>query len=390
MKHRLSGVIDAVLVERPGAQEIEVLLDSASGAAITATPERRKALNLTVLTGHLRPGTRVLLNTLATEMGLGTGGMDFVVAALDESAEEIDPPGHIIKLRYTPLQMAVLSVEAPESPHHDALRLFAGLDDTPVVCMELHSQLPGICAAAHWSASFQGLHRTPRIAYIMTDSASLPMALSRLIPALKRRDWITATITSGQAFGGDLEAVNLYSALAAAKAVTGADIIVVGPGPGTVGTATPLGFSGIDQGLAINATASLGGVAIAAARISFADNRSRHMGLSHHTITVLEKVARASTLIPLPVLPESQRRKIDTLLGESGMGERHEAVYVDAERALQALIDSGLAVSTMGRTIEEERPFFLASCAAGLLAAQFAEARIQRELQEEPTLRDYP
>ena len=52
------------------------------------------------------------------------------------------PDGHIIKLRYTPLQTAVLSVEAPESPHHDALRLFAGLDDTPVVCSELHSQFP--------------------------------------------------------------------------------------------------------------------------------------------------------------------------------------------------------------------------------------------------------
>ncbi|MCD5405117.1 MAG: DUF3866 family protein [Desulfotomaculum sp.] len=40
----------------------------------------------------------------------------------------------------------------------------------------------------------------------------------------------------------------------------------------------------IEQGQTINAVHTLGGRAIAAARISFADKRYRHIGLSHHKI----------------------------------------------------------------------------------------------------------
>ncbi len=377
MKQRLSGVVDAVTVERRGAQELRVAVDGGTESTDGRSPEYRSALNIVALSGPLAVGDRVLLNTLAVEMGLGTGGIDFVVTRLGNELPESEPDGHIIKLRYTPLQLPVLAVESPESPHHDAVRLFAGLDDLPIVCAELHSQLPAICAAAQWSARVQGCSRPPRIVYVMTDGAALPIALSRIAPELKRRGWLHATITAGQAFGGDFEAVNLYSALAAAKVAANADIIVVSPGPGTVGTSTPLGFSGIDQGLAINAAASLGGIPIVAPRISFADSRSRHNGLSHHTITVLQRVARASALIAIPRLPEHQRRTVAESLMLSGIDERHEAVYIEAGKGLQELIDSGMSVMTMGRTLDEERPFFLAAAASGLLASQFAEAKIQ-------------
>lgn len=382
MRQRLTGTVKSIETERPGAQEIVVAVDSDSGAAA----EFRAALNLIALSGRVEPGARVLLNTLAVEMGLGTGGLDFVVTRLDAAEMQDPPPGHIVKLRYTPLQIPVLAVEAPESPFHDALRLFPGLDDLPVVCTELHSQLPAICAAAHWSARIQGCARQPRLVYVMTDGASLPIALSRIVPELKERGWLHATITAGQAFGGDFEAVNLYSALAAAVVAAEADIVIAGPGPGTVGTATSLGFSGIDQGLAINAAASLGGVPIVAPRISFADTRSRHNGLSHHTITVLQTVARAPALVAMPRLPEDQRRAVEEYLKMTGTDERHEAVYVDAAKGLQALIDSGMVVQTMGRSLADERPFFLAAAATGLLASQFAEAKIQGyERSSEPS-----
>ena len=375
MKQRIVGTVEAIRTERPGAQEVRVRVDAPHWRGLEAG-DYREALNLVTLCGRVAVGQKVLLNTLAVEMGLGTGGLDFVITPLEGELTERAPDGHILKLRYTPLQTAVLSVEAPESPYHEAICQFTGLEDLPVVCTELHSQLPAICAAAHWSAQVQECERQPRIVYVMTDGAALPIALSRIVPELKRRGWLDATITAGQAFGGDFEAVNLYSALAAAKVAANADIIIVGPGPGAVGTATPLGFSGIDQGLAINAAASLGGAAIVAPRISFADTRSRHNGLSHHTVTVLQKVARAATLIAIPRLPEPQRLAVEECLEISGMDDRHEAVYIDATMGLQALIDSGMAVSTMGRSVHEERPFFLAAAATGLLASQFAEARI--------------
>ena len=58
--------------------------------------------------------------------------------------------------------------------------------------MELHSQLPAICAAAHWSAEAQGCERPPRIVYVMTDGAALPLALSRLVPEIKEQGWLHA------------------------------------------------------------------------------------------------------------------------------------------------------------------------------------------------------
>ncbi len=377
MIQRLAGVVDAILKERPGAQEVRVVVDSGEPAQKCGEGEGRRALNFVTLCGRVEVGHRVLLNTLAVEMGLGSGGMDFVITRMEPAMGDYAPAGHIIKLRYTPLQTPVLAVEAPESPHHEALRQFESLDELPVVCTELHSQLPAICAAAHWSARVQGCDRQPRIVYVMTDGAALPIALSHLVPELKERGWLHATITAGQAFGGDFEAVNLYSALAAAKAAADADIIIAGPGPGTVGTATPLGFSGVDQGLAINAAASLGGAPIVVPRISFADSRSRHNGLSHHTVTVLQKIALAPTLVAMPRLPEHQRLAVEECMEIKGSVERHEAVYIDAAMGLQALIDSGMSVLTMGRSLEEERPFFLAAAATGLLAAQFAEAKIK-------------
>jgi hypothetical protein len=270
--------------------------------------------------------------------------------------------------------MPVLSVEAPESAHHDALRLFASLDDIPVVCTELHSQVPAVCASAKWALRECGFSES-RIAYVMTDGSALPLALSRLVPQMRGKGLIDATITAGQAFGGDYEAINIYSALAAAKEVAQADIIVVGQGPGNAGTDTPLGFSGIDQGIAVNAAASLGGMPIVVARISFADRRDRHYGLSHHTLTILRHVARAHTLLPLPRLPDPQRRILWSSYERAELEEDHQPILVDADMALEALLATGIEVTTMGRSIDEDRPFFLSAAAAGLIAAQLVEAR---------------
>src|SRR5260221_350865 len=125
MIQRLEGIVETITAERPGAQQILVR---------PLTPNLRSALNIIALTGHVAAGDRVLLNTVAVEMGLGTGGLDFVVSAPSRQ-ESVPPPGHILKLRYTPLQTPVLAVESPESQHHKALCHFTTLHETPVVCM---------------------------------------------------------------------------------------------------------------------------------------------------------------------------------------------------------------------------------------------------------------
>ncbi|HSV74494.1 MAG TPA: DUF3866 family protein [Chthonomonadales bacterium] len=356
MRGRMRGTVVGVDLERNDLQEIRVCVGD----------EERAAICYPGLTGAVRVGDEVVLNTWAVEMRLGSGGADFVASA-SLGAEPSEPPGHIIKLRYTPLQLPVLAAEAPESPYHDAVSRFRSLDGIPVVCAELHSQLPAIVAAAKWETL-----GSARVVYVMTDGAALPLAYSRLVHGMREARLIDATVTAGQAFGGDFEAVNLYSALAVARVAARADIIVICQGPGTVGTGTALGFSGIEQGTAINAAAILGGTAIAVARLSFADPRPRHVGLSHHTRTVLGQIAQCSALVPIPSLPEAERRMLMADLERAGLRERHEFVTVQAVYGLEALERSGIRVTTMGRGVGEERPFFLAAAAAGQLAGQIA------------------
>src|SRR5438874_2328406 len=66
-----------------------------------------------------------------------------------------------------------------------------------------------------------------------------------------------------------------------------ADAVVCAIGPGIVGTETSLGHGGVVAAEAVNAAAALGGRAVLAPRVSGADPRERHRGLSHHTQAVL-------------------------------------------------------------------------------------------------------
>src|SRR5262249_19766347 len=161
--------------------------------------------------------------------------------------------GHILKLRYTPLQVAVCSVEEPDSPHRAAIERFQSLNGMPVLVAELHSQAAAAAIVARALAA-----RPLRIVLVVSDTAALPLAFSRLAARLRSDGILDATITAGQAFGGDLEAINVYTALIAAREVAAADLTIVAQGPGNAGTGTQYGFGGLAQGEHLNAAAALG------------------------------------------------------------------------------------------------------------------------------------
>ena len=109
-------------------------------------------------------------------------------------------------------------------------------------------------------------------------------------------------MTTGQSFGGDLETVTVHTGLLAARHVLGADIAVIAQGPGNLGTGTRWGFSGVAAGEAVNAVAALGGRPVASLRISDADPRMRHRGVSHHSLTAYGRVALARADVVVPAL----------------------------------------------------------------------------------------
>ncbi len=342
-----------VIQNEPDLQELEVSVDGAPGLA----------WNLPLLTGRVEVGDEVYLNTTAVSIGLGSGGYDFVLANLTRIPDDSAPAqGHIMKLRYTPLQVSVLAVEEETSPHHPALAELSSLEGTPVIAGTLHSQLApavaGCLAADHgW-----------RIAYVMSDGAALPLALSRIVRRLNDDGLLAGTVTVGHSFGGDLEAVNIYSGLVAARQVLKADLIIVTMGPGIVGTGTRWGTTALEQGEIINAINILGGVAIAIPRISFADPRQRHHGVSHHTLTALGMVALSSAAIACPVLPADQWQVVQEQLLRSGILDRHRLLVRDGWPALRLLEQRAIPVDSMGRGIDDDPACFLSAGAAGMIA----------------------
>ena len=345
-----TGTVLRLLEERTGLQRAEV--DLGDG------PER--AYVLTQLTGRVDAGDLVVVNTTAVELGLGTGGWHVVHWNLAREEWSQKGPGHIIKGRYTSLQADVGSTEE----HLEALAEAESIDGMPVVAAALHSQVPAIAAA------IRAERPNARIAYVMTDGAGLPIALSDLVAELRARGLIDSTITYGHAFGGDYEAVSVFSALVVARHVAKADVAIVAMGPGIVGTNTRLGFSGLEVGSILDAAAALGGVPIACLRVSFADPRARHVGLSHHSATALRLATRSRVLIPIPCVGGEEEARLHADVRDQGLDTRHEVVEITPPDILGLFAQHNLDIVSMGRPAADDPVLFLAAAAAGTLAAR--------------------
>ena len=306
--------VTRILSERAGLQRVETDLG--------------RAYVLTQLTPPVAVDDEVVLNTTAVDLGLGTGGWHVVHWNLSAREWSAPGPGHILKLRYTSLQVDTGAAEEATPDVAD------DLDGMPIVVCTLHSQMAVVAAVVRY------LRPAARIAYVMTDGAALPLALSDLVHELRTAEVLDLTITAGHAFGGDLEAVSVPSALVLARHA-GADVAVVAMGPGIVGTGSTLGTTAVEAAAALDATAALGGDPILCARVSGADARARHRGRSHHTETVL-RLTRTTVRVP-----KAQRDNPDPA-------------------AILRLF--GLKVTTMGRGPGDD-PEFFAACAAAAAAA---------------------
>jgi hypothetical protein len=347
-----SAVVAAVRREWQGAVELDV---TCAGASL-------RALAYPALTGRPEPGDRVLLNATALELGLGTGGYALVVALPDRLPTGPPGPGHVIKARYTPMQACVLAADEQGSPHHEVLRDADDLGGMPVVVADLHSALPAVLAAVR-----AGRPTPPVVAYVMLDGGALPMWFSRSAAGLREAGWLAGTVSVGQAFGGDVETVTLHTGLLAARHVLGADVAIVTQGPGNLGTGTRWGFSGVACGEAVNAVAVLGGRPVASLRISEADTRDRHRGISHHSLTAYGRVALARADVVVPDLDGELGERVRAQA--EPLAQRHRLVRVATAGLGEALRACPVPLSTMGRGLDADLAYFLAAAAAGRHAA---------------------
>src|SRR5437016_693887 len=199
------GRVSAVVERHQGLVRIEV-----EGVPCVAYPD---------VTGPVALDDDVVVNVQARELGLGSGGFDVLYANLTRGLELAPREhAHVMKLPYTPLQFAARHGEE-DAP------LAESLAEMPVIACSLHSQLAPVCAA------LVGL----RVAYLQLPGGALPVPLSDAVRLLRVRGLLEATVGVGECFGGDVDCLNAYSALAWAK-VREVEVAVCAIGPGIVGT----------------------------------------------------------------------------------------------------------------------------------------------------------
>jgi hypothetical protein len=222
------------------------------------------------LTGPVEEDDVVLVNTQAVDLELGSGGFDVLYANLTRGLQlPVEDGAHVMSHPYAPAQFATRFAEEDETPT-------GSLNGLPVVCLGLHSQLAPACAALAGR----------RVAYVQLAGGALPMSFSDTLRRLKARQLVETAVAVSPCVDGDVQCVTTASALTQAAA-RGAEVVVCGIGPGTVGTESRWGHGGLAVAEAANVASALGAAPIVGPRVSFGDTRPRHRGLSHHTRSAL-------------------------------------------------------------------------------------------------------
>jgi len=317
--------------------------------------ERRPAWADEALLGEMREGDEVVVNVAALDLGLGSGGFDVVHVNLTRGLDAGTPSDeHVMKLNYTSLQHAVDPVELPVRfmPSKGTKGAPEGMGGgVPVLVLPLHGHL----APAVWAA--KQAEPDLAIGYVQTAGGALPGSLSRDVAELRERGLLAGHVTAAPAYGGEHEALSVPGAIDAAAHRLGWDAVVVGPGPGIVGSETELGHGGMAALDSAHAGLALGLRTAVSPRLSGGDSRERHRPVSHHTLTVL-KMLLAPVEIPVPA-----GNPVATAVLADAAGWRHRLREMPVD--LTGYAASGLPARTMGRTLEEDPLFFAAALAAG-------------------------
>lgn len=326
------------------AQPLEVEVDG----------EPRRAWADEILLGEMREGDEVVVNTAALDLALGSGGFDVVHVNLTRG---LDGGGgadtHVMKLNYTSLQHPVNPIECPNSrfpadePGPEGTTRLA-----PVLVLPLHGHL----APAAWAAA----QAAPgiKVGYVQTGGGALPGSLSRDVRQLRERGLLAGHITAAPSYGGEHEALSTVGALDAAATDLNWDAILIGPGPGIIGSDTAYGHGGTAALDNAHAALSLGLPTLVSPRLSSSDPRDRHRGLSHHTRTLLQLL-----LAPVEVAIPDDAPEVAAALEPFNHHVQQVAVDLDGYAA------TDLPKTTMGRSLQDDPLFFAAALATGSLLA---------------------
>ncbi|MGH2912752.1 MAG: DUF3866 family protein [Solirubrobacteraceae bacterium] len=376
LKLRKATVVEAHRARGPEQSLVVMLADG----------ERRPAIADVGLLGASIVGDELIVNVQARDLGLGSGGFDVVHVNLTRGlAAEGTPNAHVMKLNYTSLQHAVIPVEDTETgTPANGTPIGGELDlplEPPVGVLALHGQL----AAVAWA--FAQVQPDLKLGFVQTPGGALPGGHSRIVQALRERGLLAGHLTAGGAYGGEGEAVSTAGALHHGLRTLGWDAALCGPGPGIVGCGSPLGHGGMHALDSAHTALALGAPTLLVARMSSTDQRERHRGISHHTLTVLDLLLEPVTV----ALPAGIRSPVGADL-RAGLGSvfarsakrGKPQLELEVERParmahhdwrhapvdMPGYLASGLPAETMGRDLLEDPLFFAAALSGGTVLAE--------------------
>ncbi len=347
----------AVVADPRGARR------ACSASRSTSATVRERAYVLTQLTGPVAVGDDVVVNTTAVELGLGTGGWHVVHWNL--ARREWSEPG-----AWSRHEAAVHEPAGRRRQHRGALaRARRRRLDRRHAGRRRRAAQP---ARRPIAVAFKQRRPDARLVYVMTDGAALPLALSDLVAELRRRELVDATITCGHAFGGDYEAVSVYSALAVARQIARRRRGRRRDGTRHRRHRDPARL----QRHRGRPRARRRRRARTARRSRACASRSptratRHRGVSHHSITTLTVATRSSRARPGPrrsaasrgAAPRRpRRRRASTAATRSSTSRRSASSTLLAAR--------GLHVVSMGRPAADDPVLFELAAAAAVCAAE--------------------
>lgn len=318
------------------------------------------AISFKAFVKPLKTGDRILLNTTATELGLGTGGYDFVMSCLQDEpfSFEDENCSHIMKLNYTPCQFSTPFLE--ETNEFDvALEMHRkeGKLKSKVIVITIHSHLIPLLLGLKES------FRNSKTAVIVDDSSSLPVLISDALSFCKNEGLLQATISCGNSFGADYESLNLASAMIFASFALDAEFVIITPGFGIKGSGKKFGHSAIRQAEALFYAQSLKSFSCLVPRVSGADSRKRHRGVSHHTLEILELKREGFFL---PVFRFEDFDPIAATEGAESLMESRAVLELEAcRKELEERLNCRDRLISMGRKYEQDPHFFLTPFACG-------------------------
>lgn len=324
-----------------------------------------KALNYIDLTGICKENDNLAINTIGNRLFLGSGGYNIVYYNLSSGIGDFMPlsrkDGHIIKMKYTPIQKRVKSIEEDEA----LKKLFNNIekiDSKPVLFGTLHSMLaPAASVIKYKRPNF-------KITCLYTYGGAIDANNSFVLKKLKDKKIIDWVITIGECYGGDFEAINALTALIYAFKHLKSNIVIVCCGPGVAGTSTNLGFSTLDFLLPIIYSKKIGCIPIIIPRISFKDMRKRHYGISMQTVALLQNM---DFPIYIPILKGEGFDILEEQIRKNKLYDKHYISIVNETYSKEAMEKFQLEYEFMGRNYKDDNYYFNNCGAAGNFAVQF-------------------